>query len=203
MSNRPAPRRRLHLAIPLLALTLSGCGDIAAWFGPSPPAVPSSASARCTTAVQGMPRPQATAIHGHEVTPADDPANAFAHCMRAAGWQTAHGFAVPAATVMQVTAAPRGTARRTFGAEVNSVAVPFQTQGYARGSTGLVITDILPGGAAQAAGLRRGDILLGFAGTPVGGPETLQATLTKLTPGARIAVEFWRDQSPTVATLAF
>jgi len=68
---------------------------------------------------------------------------------------------------------------------------------------GLYVAQVEFGGAAEAAGLRQGDIITALDGQEVTGADQLQAlTLTK-GPGAKVSVEFLRgDKTQTVtATL--
>jgi len=68
---------------------------------------------------------------------------------------------------------------------------PFLGLGL-KGQTNL-IDAILPGGPADRAGLRKGDRLRSVHGVRIGAPADLRAAMSKLKPGAKIAVQVDRD----------
>ena len=53
---------------------------------------------------------------------------------------------------------------------------------------GLLVTDVAPGGPADRAGLRRGDVIVEAGRTPVADPAALYRALAQLKPGERILV---------------
>jgi S1-C subfamily serine protease len=60
-------------------------------------------------------------------------------------------------------------------------------------SDGLYVQEIAPGGPADQAGLRQGDVLLGMAGaTPVSARD-LHTKLRQVLPGTRITLRVLRD----------
>ncbi|MGE3888513.1 MAG: S1C family serine protease [Vicinamibacterales bacterium] len=61
---------------------------------------------------------------------------------------------------------------------------------------GLAITAVTPGSAADAAGLRQGDVLLDFGGAPVGGVDDLVRMLTDATIGVSTPVRVLRHGAP-------
>ena len=111
---------------------------------------------------------------------------------------------VYAQTVLQTGGQPparQASARRAFGAEVQPIAMPFHHASYPRGTPSLVVVDILPGGAAEAAGLRRGDIILSFANFSVASVYGMQGALQSVAAGNTVPLELWRDQGAMTASV--
>ncbi len=61
---------------------------------------------------------------------------------------------------------------------------------------GLAVTAVTPGSAADEAGLRAGDLLIDFNGTPVGGVDDLVRKLTDATIGVATPVRVLRHGAP-------
>jgi serine protease Do len=60
-------------------------------------------------------------------------------------------------------------------------------------SRGLLVSRLVPAGPAQEAGLQPDDVLLQFSGQPVDSPVSLSHLTTRLTPGAMVPIQLWRD----------
>ena len=60
---------------------------------------------------------------------------------------------------------------------------------------GLLVTDVVTGGPADRAGLRRGDVIVEVGKKPVADPATLFRTLAQLKPGDRVLVFVQRPSS--------
>jgi len=85
--------------------------------------------------------------------------------------------------------APLGD-RRSFGASLGTVP---DYGGPAHGEKGMLISDVRPGGAADLAGLRRGDILVRVGTHPIGGVEDLMYVLQASKPGETVGVAVLRE----------
>jgi hypothetical protein len=59
--------------------------------------------------------------------------------------------------------------------------------------TGVRVTGVVSGAAAQAAGIQQGDIINSLNGLPTNGSAGLRTTLLKLQPGQRVTAEVVRD----------
>lgn len=87
---------------------------------------------------------------------------------------------VPAALAVQAAQdlAARGTARRGYlGVASVPVALPARQQ-HEGHQAGLLVTGLVPGGPADAAGLLVGDVIVAFDGTVVDGPDELLARVS-------------------------
>ena len=58
---------------------------------------------------------------------------------------------------------------------------------------GYRLSGVMPGSAAEAGGLREGDVIIKIDSSPVEGLKDLSRVLKSLTPGARVSITFLRD----------
>jgi serine protease Do len=88
------------------------------------------------------------------------------------------------------TAAAQRT-EETWGLHVDPVTPEVARQLDLSVSSGVVVTEVTPGGPAEGAGLRRGDVILEVDGQPVSDASSLQTRLGSRQPGqsARLYVE--------------
>ena len=59
---------------------------------------------------------------------------------------------------------------------------------------GVIIAAVMPSGPADAAGVRRGDLLVAVAGKPVTDTSSLLNTVAMLKPGSQIQLTLVREQ---------
>ena len=104
------------------------------------------------------------------------------------------GFAIPANLAERVSkeiiengSATHGLLGATIG-NVTDDATP--TSG---GTVGATVREISDGGAAQAAGIKAGDVITGFDGIPITGATDLTAQVRALAGGAETSVTYVRD----------
>ena len=69
-------------------------------------------------------------------------------------------------------------------------------------SRGVVLSDVLPGSPAAAAGLRQGDVVLTLDGKPIENGRQLQVNLYRRFVGDKVALEVSRDGALVKATVA-
>ncbi|SHK23877.1 S1C family serine protease [Desulforamulus aeronauticus] len=105
------------------------------------------------------------------------------------------GFAIPTSTVKQVMdeLIQKGkVARPWIGVQIQPVTSDIANfLGY-EGSEGAVIYGVVPGGPAEKAGMKEGDIVLAIDGSKVASPDDLIAILQKKKIGVGIGVEIFR-----------
>ena len=58
---------------------------------------------------------------------------------------------------------------------------------------GVLVRRVVPGSAAEEAGLAEGDVILEVAGRPVRGPRELSRTVSALSPGDALPMKVWRS----------
>jgi len=88
-----------------------------------------------------------------------------------------------------------GSVKRGFvGITSQPVAIPETQRAGGTGEHGLLVIGVAPGTPAAGAGLLVGDILVAFAGTPVGDPEQLLGQLTGDRVGTRVPLTLVRGR---------
>ncbi|MDO9588092.1 MAG: trypsin-like peptidase domain-containing protein [Brevundimonas sp.] len=105
-------------------------------------------------------------------------------------------FAVPSRILMYVVAQLRETGevrRGATGAIFGSLNAE-RSRDFGLGIVrGAVIEDVAPGSSAEAAGLRRGDVVTRIQNRPVSNAGTVAATVGIAEPGARVEMVYLRD----------
>jgi S1-C subfamily serine protease len=99
------------------------------------------------------------------------------------------GFAIPAATVVDVAEQldRTGRARHAFAGLAPAAITPEIAAQLGMSTTdGVIVAQTVPGGPAEDAGLRRGDVLTAVDGDKVTTPEDFLAVLRKHKPGDRL-----------------
>jgi putative serine protease PepD len=104
----------------------------------------------------------------------------------AGGGNVGVGFAVPANTVRDVV--PRL-------ADGQTIERPYLGVSTAAGSAGVEVQEVTPGGPAQRAGLRSGDVVRSVDGRTVSEPDDVTGALDGKQPGDSVTVEVERDGS--------
>ena len=102
----------------------------------------------------------------------------------AGGGNVGVGFAVPANTVREVV--PRL-------ARGQSIERPYLGVSTAAGAAGVEIQEVTPGGPAQRAGLRSGDVVISVDGRTVSEPDDITGALERSEPGDSVTVEVERN----------
>lgn len=114
------------------------------------------------------------------------------------------GFAIPANMVRQVveSAFSGGVVVRPWlGASGQAVTQDIsQGLGLAR-PMGVLISNIFPGGPADQAGLRVGDVILRVDEREIADPESLRYRIATAKLGGVAKIEIWRDGAPMALTM--
>ncbi len=106
------------------------------------------------------------------------------------------GFAIPAATMQDVVGQliDTGRVRHAFlGIQPAQLTPEIAAQLGLTGTEGVLILEVVPGGPADDAGLRPGDVITTFGGTPVRTVEEFLGELRQVRPGASVTVEVLRN----------
>jgi len=112
------------------------------------------------------------------------------------------GFAIPSDTVraIAVQLIRDGKVTRSDRA---SLELAGQTRVNGDGSpVGVAVAAARHGGAAAAAGIKRGDVIVGVGGHPTLSLNQLDDVLIDYRPGQRVKVEMLRDGAPRQVTAA-
>jgi serine protease Do len=114
------------------------------------------------------------------------------------------GFAIPVNLIKTVLPALREKGRVPWG--FLGVGVQNLTQSVAQAlgrqeTDGALVNSVMPGLPAEAAGLRRGDLIVKFNGTPVKDVATLQRAVSLTAVGTAVEMEVLRDGVPSSLTV--
>lgn len=116
------------------------------------------------------------------------------------------GFAIPAATVLDVTDQLLADGQAThpyLGISTGQVTAAIQRMLGVDAEQGALVVGVDPGAPAAAAGLRPGDVIVELGGEPVETVEDLLSELRQTQPGAEEKVVFVRgsDRQETTVTI--
>jgi putative serine protease PepD len=107
------------------------------------------------------------------------------------------GFAIPVATIESLLASLKAGESVVnhgafIGVEIESMTPSLQAQYGFSVSSGAVITSIISGTGAAAAGLQQGDIIVGINKTSISGAQDVSSVISSLKPGDQITVNIVR-----------
>lgn len=91
------------------------------------------------------------------------------------------------------SASPLGNLSGQSTLGLSGETVTQRCQNYYDLPPGLFIDELTPGGAAQLAGIRQGDVLIGLNGDPITSEDELSAALRDYDPGDRVQLELYRQ----------
>ncbi|SHE90733.1 S1C family serine protease [Desulforamulus putei] len=106
------------------------------------------------------------------------------------------GFAIPTSTVKAVLdeLIEQGKVKRSWlGVQIQPVTPDIANYLNFEGSGGAVVYGVVPGGPAQRAGIKQGDIILSIDGSKVESPDDLIKLIQKKKVGSKVEVEVFRQ----------
>lgn len=109
------------------------------------------------------------------------------------------GFAIPAETVADVVAQLRDTGhveRGWLGVQIQPVTEAVAESLGLPNDSGVLVADVLPGGPAEAAGVRSGDVILTAAGQHMQDYRDLTRLIAGIDAGTRVDLELIREGKP-------
>lgn len=115
------------------------------------------------------------------------------------------GFAIPsnmAKAVMDQLMKNGRVSRGMLGVTIQPVDADLAASLNLSSARGAIVTNVSPGGPADKAGIRRGDVITAVNNTPVNDPNSLRNTVAALAPGTSTTVTLQRngqDQRVSVA----
>jgi serine protease Do len=114
------------------------------------------------------------------------------------------GFAAPSNIVKNVCEQIRkiGHVKRSrIGARVQTI-TPLLARGLGLSrSSGVLVSDVKPGGPAARGGLQIGDVVAKLDGKPMENARQLEVNIYRRAPGTRVALELLRASSPAFAEI--
>jgi len=136
-----------------------------------------------------------TGVHGDRHKPADTPdklnATGMAQVARIAEHLARDVSVLGGRLEFQKNAAPPGEGdKRGFGASLGTIPDPAPPP---NGQKGMLLAGVRPGGPADAAGLRKGDILVRLGGHVVGDMDDVKFVMTQSAPGTRMKAVVIRE----------
>jgi len=112
------------------------------------------------------------------------------------GYYTGYSFAIPVNIVKKVVEdfMKYGKIQRAFlGIAYHEIDDQFAKDKGLSSLSGVYIEDVVPGGSAEKAGIKTGDIITGIQNKPVNGKSELMETVSQLSPGDVVTVSLIRD----------
>jgi serine protease Do len=106
------------------------------------------------------------------------------------------GFAVPINTIRTLLPQLHSgkVIRGRIGVQISAVPREGFEEFGLQSRTGAIVSSVIPGGAAQKAGIQPGDVILEFNGKKVTTTAELQSTVTATKPGTAAPVKLMRDK---------
>jgi len=114
------------------------------------------------------------------------------------------GFAIPINTVLEIERelANTGMIRRGWLGVGIQLLTPDLAESFGvRGEKGVLVNRVVPDSPAAARGLRRGDIVISFGGTPVTGVKEFQKMVAGVSPGSDAILEILRGGKRMTVTV--
>ena len=115
------------------------------------------------------------------------------------------GFAIPtnlARDVMESLVKDGKVTRGYLGVMIQDVTLALAKEFKLKDQTGALISDVVPQGPADKAGLKSGDVVLEFHGKPVRDSRHLKLQVARVQPGETVPVKVLRDGSTKTIQVA-
>ena len=106
------------------------------------------------------------------------------------------GLAIPSSLAKKIVEdlITKGKVVRGFlGVIINPVSPGMVVSYKLPNDRGAVVTSVKPGGPADLAGLRVGDVIVGFEGKEITNPATLRIKTAAVSPGSSVALDYYRQ----------
>lgn len=122
------------------------------------------------------------------------------------GSYAGYGFAVPVNIVKKVIddLLKYGQVQRAFiGVSFTPIDAAFAKERDLETSQGIYVEEVVEGGAAQEAGIRKGDVIIAMDGREIIGTGDLMAVVGRHAPGDKVNVTIQRDGKERKLTMTF
>ena len=120
------------------------------------------------------------------------------------GYYTGYSFAIPSRLAEKVVGDLQryGTVKRAYlGVNVTEMTSELAQKMGMKEVRGILLLRVVPECGADKAGLRKGDLLLSIAGTPVNSFAEMMEELGRYSPGDLVNVTYYRDGETHAATV--
>ena len=104
------------------------------------------------------------------------------------------GFAVPINVAKEILPALRKNgrvARGWLGVQLQPMSGALARSLDLSEAQGALVSDVVPGGPADATGMVPGDVIIGLDGAPVGDPGALNRAMASMAPGRGVELRLW------------
>jgi S1-C subfamily serine protease len=125
----------------------------------------------------------------------------FNQCTEARGWQADNVLNVIGTPPPWVPRAP--IPRRQLLIRLNPVTPDMAHELHLNPPRGVLLTEVVRGGVASSAGLRSGDVIVGFNGTNVMSDGDFQRGLMQVAPNSVVTAVVWRNNVEQPVQLHF
>ena len=108
-----------------------------------------------------------------------------------------YGFAIPinlAKTVAEDLILHGKVERGYIGVSISTVDATVAKAAGLETTEGVLVQDLVEGGAAKDAGIKEGDIILSVDGKSVKAPNELQSMIAGRHPGEKVTLQIWRNK---------
>ena len=115
------------------------------------------------------------------------------------GYYTGYSFAIPVNIVKKVVEdfTKYGKIKRAYlGVYYREIDDQFAKEKGLSSLSGVYVDDVVPGGAAEKAGIMKGDIITGLQNKPVNGKSELTEIVSQFSPGDVVAASIIRNGKP-------
>jgi periplasmic serine protease, Do/DeqQ family len=115
-----------------------------------------------------------------------------------------YGFAIPinlARTVAEDLILHGKVERGYIGVSISAVDATVAKAAGLESIEGVLVQDLVEGGAAKDAGIKEGDIILSVDGKLVKAPNELQSVIAGRHPGEKVTLQIWRDKKTIEKTV--
>ncbi len=109
------------------------------------------------------------------------------------------GFAIPSNMALNILKQLGGEGKVTrgwLGVAIQQLSPELMQAFKLESNNGALIADVIPDSPANKAGLKRGDIIVGFNGEPVQESSELPRLVATMPPGTKVAVDIIRNGEP-------
>jgi serine protease Do len=116
-----------------------------------------------------------------------------------------YGFAIPvnlAKTVAEDLILHGKVERGYIGVSISAVDATVAKAAGLEKIEGVLVQDLVEGGAAKDAGIKEGDIILSVDGKLVKAPNELQSIIAGRHPGEKVTLQIWRDKTAIEKSVA-